>query len=217
MISVDGMQPDDVTAAETHHLKLPDHPELRSSFMVQGGSFARSKDPGIIDMRQIVPTLARMLHVAPPGHQAGARQIRALTQQIPTNFEVQRYFPEEVFSVPCRWPLPQCRCALPLAGQACLHNPLRSITPNGSKWRSEPAVTGTPTPMLRCPLQLGPDTGSSDWDHCSGYNESDSSILGFSHTHLSGTGVGDMMDILLMPAMKNFKFDPKSKPDSSVS
>ncbi len=48
-------------------------------------------------------------------------------------------------------------------------------------------------------VQLSPDTGTSGWDHCSGYHRDDSSILGFSHTHLSGTGVGDMMDFLPMP------------------
>ena len=49
-------------------------------------------------------------------------------------------------------------------------------------------------------VQLSPDTGTSGWDHCAGYHYDDRSILGFSHTHLSGTGVGDMMDFLLMPA-----------------
>jgi predicted alpha-1,2-mannosidase len=48
-------------------------------------------------------------------------------------------------------------------------------------------------------VQLSPDTGNSGWDHCAGYHYDDHSILGFSHTHLSGTGVGDMMDLLVMP------------------
>ncbi len=48
-------------------------------------------------------------------------------------------------------------------------------------------------------VQLSPDTGTSGWDHCSGYHRDDQSILGFSHTHLSGTGAGDLMDFLLMP------------------
>ena len=59
-------------------------------------------------------------------------------------------------------------------------------------------------------VQLSPDTGIKDWDHCSGYHYSDSSILGFSHTHLSGTGCIDMLDVLLMPATDDFKFDPKA-------
>jgi predicted alpha-1,2-mannosidase len=48
-------------------------------------------------------------------------------------------------------------------------------------------------------VQLSPDTYNDGWDWCSGYHYSDSSIMGFSHTHLSGTGVGDMLDVLLMP------------------
>lgn len=49
-------------------------------------------------------------------------------------------------------------------------------------------------------VQLGPDTYNADWDVCSGYHQRYDSIMGFSHTHLSGTGIGDMMDVLLMPA-----------------
>lgn len=49
-------------------------------------------------------------------------------------------------------------------------------------------------------VQLSPDTWNGDWDHCSGYHRDDTSIMGFSHTHLSGTGVGDMLDVLVMPA-----------------
>ncbi|MEN8155536.1 MAG: GH92 family glycosyl hydrolase [Bacteroidota bacterium] len=48
-------------------------------------------------------------------------------------------------------------------------------------------------------VQLSPDTRTLGWDACAGYHYSDSSILGFSHTHLSGTGIGDYGDILFMP------------------
>ncbi len=50
-------------------------------------------------------------------------------------------------------------------------------------------------------VQLSPDTRTSptDWDGCGGYHYSDSLIYGFSHTHLSGTGVADLCDVLLMP------------------
>ena len=47
-------------------------------------------------------------------------------------------------------------------------------------------------------VQLSPDTYNKQWDWCSGYHISDSSIMGFSHTHLSGTGCGDLMDFLVM-------------------
>jgi len=48
-------------------------------------------------------------------------------------------------------------------------------------------------------VQLSPDTKTSGWDWCSGYHYSDSSIMGFSHTHLSGTGGADLLDLLVMP------------------
>lgn len=49
-------------------------------------------------------------------------------------------------------------------------------------------------------MQLSPDTRLDGWDGCSGYHYSDEYIYGFSHTHLSGTGVSDYGDVLLMPA-----------------
>ncbi|MFT7071255.1 MAG: putative alpha-1,2-mannosidase [Patiriisocius sp.] len=51
-------------------------------------------------------------------------------------------------------------------------------------------------------VQLSPDTRLDGWDGCSGYHYSDTVIYGFSHTHLSGTGVSDYGDILLMPTNK---------------
>ena len=48
-------------------------------------------------------------------------------------------------------------------------------------------------------IQLSPDSRLEGWDGCGGYHYSDSIIYGFSHTHLSGTGVSDYGDILLMP------------------
>ena len=49
-------------------------------------------------------------------------------------------------------------------------------------------------------VQLSPDTRiDGSWEGCSGYHYSDSVIYGFSHTHLSGTGVSDYGDVLLMP------------------
>jgi predicted alpha-1,2-mannosidase len=50
-------------------------------------------------------------------------------------------------------------------------------------------------------VQLSPDTRLTGWDGCSGYHYSDSIIYGFSHTHLSGTGISDYGDILLMPVV----------------
>jgi len=51
-------------------------------------------------------------------------------------------------------------------------------------------------------VQLSPDTRLTGWDGCSGYHYSDSRLYGFSHTHLSGTGISDYGDILLLPTLK---------------
>ena len=48
-------------------------------------------------------------------------------------------------------------------------------------------------------IQLSPDTRLDGWDGCGGYHYSDTVIYGFSHTHLSGTGVSDYGDLLVMP------------------
>lgn len=60
-------------------------------------------------------------------------------------------------------------------------------------------------------VQLSPDTrpdGYMDWDGCGGYHYSDSVIYGFSHTHLSGTGVADLCDVLLMPMSGIYSLEP---------
>jgi putative alpha-1,2-mannosidase len=48
-------------------------------------------------------------------------------------------------------------------------------------------------------VQIGPDTRREGWDGCSGYHFTDTTVWGFSHTHLSGTGVGDYGDFLFKP------------------
>ena len=50
-------------------------------------------------------------------------------------------------------------------------------------------------------VQLGPTSIPQDWDWCSGYHQSDSTVIGFSHTHLSGTGIGDLFDVTVMPVV----------------
>jgi predicted alpha-1,2-mannosidase len=54
-------------------------------------------------------------------------------------------------------------------------------------------------------VQLGPTNISEGWDWCSGYHISDSTIIGFQHTHLSGTGIGDLGDISFMPTTGDIK------------
>lgn len=60
-------------------------------------------------------------------------------------------------------------------------------------------------------VQLSPDTRRGNWDACSGYHYSDSTILGFSHTHLSGTGCIDLGDVLLRPTSMPVQLDGKSE------
>lgn len=62
-------------------------------------------------------------------------------------------------------------------------------------------------------VQLSPDTFNDQWDWCSGYHISDTSIMGFSHTHLSGTGCGDLLDFLVMPGTGEAKIVPGPRTD----
>ena len=58
-------------------------------------------------------------------------------------------------------------------------------------------------------IQISPDTRKDDWDGCSGYHYSDSIIYGFSQTHLSGTGVPDYCDLLIVPQSGKAKTSSK--------
>ncbi len=63
-------------------------------------------------------------------------------------------------------------------------------------------------------VQLSPDTRLQGWDGCSGYHFTDSVVYGFSHTHLSGTGIADYCDVLFMPTTgePEFKKEDYSSP-----
>lgn len=50
-------------------------------------------------------------------------------------------------------------------------------------------------------VQLGPTSVPQSWDWCSGYHQTDSTCIGFSHTHLSGTGIGDLFDVTMLPVL----------------
>ena len=50
-------------------------------------------------------------------------------------------------------------------------------------------------------VQLGPTSITTTWDWCSGYHQDENSVIGFSHTHLSGTGIGDLFDVTVMPVI----------------
>ena len=73
------------------------------------------------------------------------------------------------------------------------------------------AYTGHTYPGAVLPFGMvspSPDTGLNDWPHCPGYHYDDSSILGFSQTHMSGTGAPDMCDLMLIPVTGEPKFEP---------
>ena len=65
-------------------------------------------------------------------------------------------------------------------------------------------------------VQLGPASIPQEWDWTSGYHISDSTVIGFPHMHLSGTGIGDLFDITLMPVVGDVTYargqesDPQS-------
>lgn len=64
------------------------------------------------------------------------------------------------------------------------------------------AGSGHTTPAATVPfggVQAGPDTGTLDWAHCSGYQYGDTTLLGFSSTHISGSGCSDLGDLRILP------------------
>ena len=66
-------------------------------------------------------------------------------------------------------------------------------------------------------IQLSPDNGTQGWDWCSGYHYSDSIVAGFSHLHLSGTGIGDLADISFLPITSEVIFKKDEKNSDFVS
>ena len=87
--------------------------------------------------------------------------------------------------------------AVALAAPATAADPADEVDPfigTGAHGHTYPGAT-LPFGMV----QLSPDTRLAGWDGCSGYHYSDDVIYGFSHTHLSGTGIPDYADILFMP------------------
>jgi len=81
------------------------------------------------------------------------------------------------------------------------------------------AFTGHTYPGATTPfgmVQVGPDNGTTGWEFCSGYHSESKTIMGFSHTHLSGTGASDMGDILFMPVTGDVSFSPGKEEDPST-
>ena len=102
--------------------------------------------------------------------------------------------------------------ALPLCmGLACTPSPQEEVKDNLIGYVN-PMIgtdfTGNTYPGAQVPfgmVQLSPDNGLPGWDRISGYFYPDSTIAGFSHTHLSGTGAGDLYDISFMPVTNPYK------------
>ncbi len=86
------------------------------------------------------------------------------------------------------------------------HDPLHWVDPRIGTGGHGHCFPGASVPFAA--VQLSPDTFNDDWDWCSGYHISDSSIMGFSHTHLSGTGCGDLLDFLIMAGTGPVKLHP---------
>ncbi len=73
--------------------------------------------------------------------------------------------------------------------------------------------TGNTYPGATVPfgmVQLSPDNGYPGWDRIAGYYYPDSTIAGFSHTHLTGTGAGDLYDIMYMPVTNPYREEKDS-------
>src|SRR5258708_20889474 len=68
-------------------------------------------------------------------------------------------------------------------------------------------------------VQAGPENSVQGWDWCSGYHYSDSIVIGFSQTHLSGTAIADLADILAIPYAGPVKTAPggEANPDKVVA
>ena len=67
-------------------------------------------------------------------------------------------------------------------------------------------------------VQVGPTSISQEWDFCSGYHSSEATVIGFSHTHLSGTGIGDLFDVTVMPVTGEVTYSRGNKehPESGL-
>lgn len=102
----------------------------------------------------------------------------------------------------------------PALAAAASEDPLQWVDPRIGTGGHGHCFPGASVPFAA--VQLSPDTFNDGWDWCSGYHRSDTSMMGFSHTHLSGTGCGDLLDFLVMAGTGPVKLDPgpRSNPDA---
>lgn len=99
--------------------------------------------------------------------------------------------------------------SFPTAQGLEMDDPIRWVNPHIGTGGHGHCFPGATVPFGA--VQLSPDTYNDEWDWCSGYHYSDSSIMGFSHTHLSGTGCGDLLDFLVMAGVGPVKLQPGSR------
>ena len=83
------------------------------------------------------------------------------------------------------------------AGGAEFADPIAKVNPKIGSGGHGHVFVGANVPFGM--TQVGPTSITQEWDWCSGYHDSENSVIGFSHTHLSGTGCGDLFDVTLMP------------------
>ena len=112
--------------------------------------------------------------------------------------------------------------ALPLIVAACTHNTTVEervtdhVNPLIGSGGHGHVFVGASVPFGM--VQLGPTSISQQWDWCSGYHQDEASVIGFSHTHLSGTGIGDLFDVTVMPVIGEVTYSRGNieSPDSGM-
>ena len=100
-----------------------------------------------------------------------------------------------------------------LAGQLRAQSPTSFVNPLIGSGGHGHVFVGASVPLGA--VQVGPDNFFKGWDWCSGYHYSDSIIIGFAQTHLSGTGIGDLGDVLIMPYTGETRTDKGSQANPS--
>jgi predicted alpha-1,2-mannosidase len=125
------------------------------------------------------------------------------------------------------------RRLIPLAFLLCLQlcvytqsiNLIRYVNPLIGTQKMGHTYPGATVPFGS--VQLSPDTDQQPhniggkynkdaYKYCAGYQYDDTSIVGFSHTHFSGTGHSDLGDFLIMPTVGDLQLEPGSKSDAST-
>lgn len=207
-----------LVAFQRVHLKTAERRTLRfaldaRALSVVGADGVRAVEPGryALAVGGGQPGHAPILRVSFDARQLrcpGAPGDAAMTTQPPTMTSRRRLLQSAVVGA-----LPLAGCAPPTppaATAATAPDPAQALTQHvdlfigtGGHGHTSPAAT-LPFGMV----QLGPDTDNADWDACSGYHDSGRSLMGFSHTHLSGTGIGDLLDVLVMPCVGEVQRQP---------